>query len=328
MRTLLAVLVLAMAAVAGGCTCRRQCTPRGAGQELMVACAPQQDPISTTTTPYTFFNDGHSGTIVTRRENVYGPDAATYDVRDLDELQGAVEVVFLKLPDLAREQGATYAELGDGALRIVGPPQAHALVKEVLAMLRASPGPRPCVGATSESARAGGVAARSAPCPTPDQVVGAWRMDWFAYQGTEDFDPQLAAKLDATPMRWLVLTADGKGALVSADGVTVLADAMFKSTPLPAEPGRHPPAYPAPVEPPIEFIWWRVRERYLARIVALHSSEPVEATLSGDRLITTQDTFEWVLKRDRCPPAGVERRLRGELSPVTATPPRFWDFLK
>lgn len=158
MRTLLAGLILAMAAVAGGCTCRRQFTPRDACQALIVACAPQQDPISTTTTPYTFFNDGHSGTIVTRRENVYGPDAATYDVRDLDELQGAVEVVLLKLPDLAREQGATYADLGDGALRIVGPPQAHSLVKEVLAMLRASPGPRPRAGTASASARSAGEA--------------------------------------------------------------------------------------------------------------------------------------------------------------------------
>jgi hypothetical protein len=115
--------------LAAGCARPRTCDPRAA-------------PISTTTTPYVLFSDGHLGTIVTRRENVFGPDAGTYDVRDLDGLRGAVEVVLLKLPDLAREQGATYADLGGGALRIVGPPKAHGLVKEVLAMLRASPGPR------------------------------------------------------------------------------------------------------------------------------------------------------------------------------------------
>src|SRR5436190_872746 len=105
----------------------------------LVACGdskrPASPPPSTTTTPYVVFNDGHEGTIVTRRENVFGPDAGTYDVSDLDRLHGAVEVVLLRLPDLAREQGATYADLGGGALRIIGPPRAHALVKEVLVML-------------------------------------------------------------------------------------------------------------------------------------------------------------------------------------------------
>ena len=73
---------------------------------------------------------------------MFGPDAGTYDVRDLDSLQGAVEVILLKLPDLAREYGATYADLGGGALRIIGPPKVHALVTQVIAVLRAAPGPR------------------------------------------------------------------------------------------------------------------------------------------------------------------------------------------
>jgi hypothetical protein len=131
MRAVAAALLLAALCAASGCACRR-------------APARAVESISTTTTPYagTFYNDGNLGSIVTRRDNVFGPDAGTYDVRDLEGLRGAVEVVLLKLPDLAREQGATYADLGGGALRIVGPPRSHALVREVLAMLRSSPGPR------------------------------------------------------------------------------------------------------------------------------------------------------------------------------------------
>ena len=114
---------------------------------LLAGCGSREEPeppppVSTTTTPFVFYNDGHTGSIVTRRENVFGPDAGTYDVRDLDSLRGAVEVILRKLPDLAREHGATYADLGGGAIRIVGPPKAHALVKEVIAVLRAAPGPR------------------------------------------------------------------------------------------------------------------------------------------------------------------------------------------
>lgn len=157
MRTLLAVLLAATAAVAVGCTSRRQCAPRDPAPSPANSGTPHPEQVSTTTTPYTFYNDGHLGSIVTRRENVFGPGAETYDVRDLDGMYGAVEVVLLKLPDLAREQGATYADLGGGALRIIGPPKAHSLVREILAMLRASPGPRPRAGATlSASGRGAG----------------------------------------------------------------------------------------------------------------------------------------------------------------------------
>ena len=145
MCTFFTVLLAATAAVVVGCASHRRCAPPDVVGESRVSCAPHHDPISTTTTHYvnTFFNDGQSGTIISRRENVFGPGAETYDVREFDGVYGAVEVVLLKLPDLAREQGAAYAELGGGALRIIGPPKAHSLVRETLAMLRASPGPRP-----------------------------------------------------------------------------------------------------------------------------------------------------------------------------------------
>jgi hypothetical protein len=154
MRAVTTALLVAAAAIAVGCAYQRPCAP----QPVSVSgspCALAPAPISTTTTPYgsTFYNDGHLGTIVTRRDNVFGPDAGTYDVRDLDGLRGVVEVIFLKLPDLALEQGATYADLGGGALRIMGPPKAHAFVKEMLAMLRASPGPRPLASGSDVTAR-------------------------------------------------------------------------------------------------------------------------------------------------------------------------------
>jgi hypothetical protein len=123
-------------ALGSGCACRRPCS---------VVPLAQPAPISTTTEPYVFYNDLHDQVHIAggRRENYYDQDARLYDVRDLDLLRGAVEVVLLKLPELAREQGATHADLGGGALRVVGPPRAQGFVREVLAMLRASPGPRP-----------------------------------------------------------------------------------------------------------------------------------------------------------------------------------------
>lgn len=171
-------------------------------------------------------------------------------------------------------------------------------------------------------------AERGARRAAPDPIVGAWRMDWFADQGQEGYDPRVAAEQDATPTRWLVLTADGRGALVSADGVTVLADAMLKRAVVPQEPGTLPHEAAAPVEPPIEFVWLRAGDRYFARATNLPVFEPVEAAISGGRLLTSQDTFKFGLKRDPHPPAGVERRLRGGPSPVAPSPPRFWDFLK
>jgi len=117
--------------LATGCTSRRRCGSR-----------PEHP--STTTNPYVFYNDGETGSIVGgRRDNVFDAGAVYYDVRDLACLRGAVEVILLRLPDLAREFGATHADLWDRRLLlIVGPPRAHALVREVIAMLRASPGPR------------------------------------------------------------------------------------------------------------------------------------------------------------------------------------------
>jgi hypothetical protein len=139
MRATMAMVLVTATATGVGCASRRASAPR---IETSASGARHDAGTSTTTTPYVFFEDGTGGTFVTRVENVYGPDAAIYDVRDLSDLRGAVEVVLLKLPEMAREQGATLADFNGGALRIAGPPKAHSLVREILAMLRASPGPR------------------------------------------------------------------------------------------------------------------------------------------------------------------------------------------
>ena len=110
----------------GGCACRP-------------ACAPAPTAISTTTNAYLFYNDGHDGWT---GENYYGPDLEIYDVRDLDRLHGAVEVIFLRLPALARDHGATWTVLSGGVLRVAGAPQTEALVRGVIALLPAAPGPR------------------------------------------------------------------------------------------------------------------------------------------------------------------------------------------
>ena len=120
------LITLALRLLLGGCTCRS-------------ACVPAPTAISTTTNSYVFYNDGHDGWT---GDNYFGPDLEVYDVRDLDRLQGAVEVILLRLPELARDQGATWVVLGGGTLRVAGPPKAHALTREVLAILRAAPGPR------------------------------------------------------------------------------------------------------------------------------------------------------------------------------------------
>ena len=131
MRNRLPILVMLLAS---GCTHGRCC-------RSPAPVSSPTPPISTTTRDYVFFNDGHLGTIITRPENVFGPDAETYDVRDLDRLHGAVEVLLLQLPDLARQQGAEYANLSLGDFRVIGPEKTRAFVAEVLAILRAAPGP-------------------------------------------------------------------------------------------------------------------------------------------------------------------------------------------